>query len=114
MDVSDGLLGDLAKLCRASELGAVVNVDSVPHSAPVRKMINHGSEFRAIALNGGDDYQILCTVSQGKRALFEADAKSLNIAVTHIGELTKFARGVSVIDDGGETLQLQNGSFKHF
>lgn len=114
MDISDGLLGDLAKLCRASGLGGIVNVEDVPHSDPVRAMIGHGAEFRSIALNGGDDYEILCSVPRDRTNRFEADARSVGIAVTQIGELTKFASGVSVIDHGGQTLPVPGSSFEHF
>jgi len=114
MDISDGLLGDLAKLCGASKVGAVVNVDDVPHSPAVCAMFRHDPGFRTIALNGGDDYEVLCSVPKDRTRQFEADARTAGMAATRIGELTKYARGVSVIDSGGETLSIQSGSFEHF
>lgn len=114
MDISDGLLGDLAKLCGASGLGAVVRVEDIPYSPATRKMIGQSTEFRSRALNGGDDYELLCAIPQEQTTRFEEAVRATGIAATRIGELTKFARGVSVVDDGGEPLKIRNGSFQHF
>ncbi len=62
MDVSDGLAGDLGKLCRASGVAAVVDVSRVPLSAAARKASQASSKWLAMALSGGDDYEIVCTV----------------------------------------------------
>jgi len=114
MDISDGLLGDLAKLCRASELGAVVNIEDIPLSPAIRAMIRMSAHHRDVALNGGDDYEVLCAVPESRSADFEAAAASAGVPVARIGALTKYARGVSVIDEGGEPLQIRSGSFEHF
>lgn len=114
MDVSDGLVGDLAKLCSASGLGAVVRVEDIPHSPATRAMIRQSPEFRTRALNGGDDYELLCAIPRGRMSRFEEAARATGIAATRIGELTKYARGVSVVDDGGEPLKILSGSFQHF
>ena len=114
MDVSDGLLGDLEKLCRASGVGAVLQRDCIPHSRPVSRLIDDLPVRWEAALNGGDDYEVLCAVPPRAAALFEEEARALDMAVTQIGELTKFARGVSVVDDGGETIPVTSGGFAHF
>jgi len=114
MDISDGLVGDLAKLCSASGLGAVVRVEDIPLSPATRAMIRQSTDFRTRALNGGDDYELLCAVPPERTCRFEEAVRATGIAATRIGELTKFARGVSVVDDGGEPLKIQSGSFQHF
>lgn len=114
MDISDGLLGDLAKLCSASGLGAVVSVEDIPYSPAICAMIRQSTDFRTRALNGGDDYELLCAVPREQMDRFEEAARATGIAATRIGELTKFARGVSVVDNGGEPLQILSGSFQHF
>lgn len=114
MDVSDGLLGDLGKLCRASGLGAVLKSDRVPLSAPVATAIQNGGAGLDLALDGGDDYEVLVAIPPDRRTGFEAAAAAVGISATEIGSLTKFAPGVSVIDAGGETVQMRSRSFEHF
>lgn len=59
MDISDGLAGDLAKLCDASGVSAVIDVASVPLSAAAREAIALDPALFETALTGGDDYEIL-------------------------------------------------------
>ena len=66
MDVSDGLAGDLTKLCAASGVSAVVNLADVPLSAPVRLLVAAGSSSIEAAVSGGDDYEVLCTVPENR------------------------------------------------
>lgn len=61
MDVSDGLLVDLEKLCAASGCGAEVNVNALPRSAHMLQLLP-AAECIERALAGGDDYEIIFTV----------------------------------------------------
>ncbi|KAF2992745.1 thiamine-phosphate kinase [Methylocystis sp. MJC1] len=65
MDVSDGLAGDLAKLCAASGVGAVVEAPMVPLSDAAREAIALAPGLFETALTGGDDYEILFTAAPG-------------------------------------------------
>jgi thiamine-monophosphate kinase len=64
MDVSDGLVGDLGKLCRASGVGAVVEAPLVPLSESSRAAIALAPGLFETALTGGDDYEILFTAAR--------------------------------------------------
>jgi thiamine-monophosphate kinase len=60
MDLSDGLAGDLAKICQASGVGAEIDVDALPiHPA---LLVAFPSEAVELALRGGEDYNLLVTV----------------------------------------------------
>ncbi len=61
MDVSDGLLTDLDKLCSASSCGASIDIDALPRSSPMRQLFDDATCVD-YALAGGDDYEILFTV----------------------------------------------------
>ena len=61
MDVSDGLLTDLQKLCAASHCGAVLDVDALPASAAMRELFDADTAID-YALAGGDDYELLFTL----------------------------------------------------
>jgi thiamine-monophosphate kinase len=86
MDLSDGLIGDLPKLARASGLGAHVAVERLPLSEPLRAAVPE-AQARGLALAAGDDYELLLAVPAARLAELEAEADRLNLTLTPIGEL---------------------------
>jgi thiamine-monophosphate kinase len=113
MDVSDGLVGDLAKLCRASQVRAEVEAARVPLSDAAKAVIAADSAAFETALTGGDDYEILCTVPFGKAASFRAAALAAQIAVSEIGKITA-GEGANFVGADGKALSFQRSSFSHF
>jgi thiamine-monophosphate kinase len=113
MDVSDGLVGDFAKLCRASGVAADVDVGRVPLSEAAKAVISADSAVLESALTGGDDYEIVCTVPAARSASFQAAAKAANVAVTEIGEI-KAGEGARFLAANGEALTFKRASFSHF
>ena len=73
MDVSDGLAGDLAKLCAASGVSAVIDAPSIPLSAPAAALLARGAVGIERIVSGGDDYEILCAIPENR---FEAFARA--------------------------------------
>ncbi len=67
MDVSDGLAGDLAKLCRAARLDAAVDVAHVPLSRAARTALAAEPALIETILTGGDDYEVLAAVPRTQR-----------------------------------------------
>ncbi len=86
IDVSDGLLGDLAHLQERSGVGACVQVLDVPRSEAMRA-IEPALQWRCV-LAGGDDYELLFTASPLERDAVIAAAKACCIAITRIGTMT--------------------------
>jgi thiamine-monophosphate kinase len=113
MDVSDGLAGDLAKLCDASGVGAEVAVERMPLSEAARQVIARDPNAREIALTGGDDYEILCTMAADKAAAFRAMASAAGVQATEIGRITE-GEGVRLLDEQGRPLTLARTSYSHF
>ena len=66
MDVSDGLAGDLAKLCRASGVAAEIDVTRVPLSNAAHAALAADPALVEPILTGGDDYEIVLTIAPGK------------------------------------------------
>ena len=66
MDVSDGLAGDLAKLCRASSVAAEIDVSRVPLSEAARAALAADPALIETVLTGGDDYEIVLTLAPEK------------------------------------------------
>jgi thiamine-monophosphate kinase len=112
MDVSDGLVGDLAKLCRASGVAADIQVARVPLSDAAKAVIASEPSMLEAALTGGDDYEIVCTVAAAKADSFRAAAKAAKVAVTEIGEITA-GEGVRFLASG-QALTFKRTSFSHF
>ena len=73
MDVSDGLAGDLAKLCRASGVSAVIERASIPLSAAAATLLARGTVGIEAIVSGGDDYEILCAIPENR---FDAFAQA--------------------------------------
>ena len=112
MDVSDGLAGDLAKLCRASGVAADIDVTRVPLSEAARAALAAEPALLDTVLTGGDDYEILLTLAPDKLAAFRAAAGKAGIAATEIGSIAagEGARFMSA----GRLLSFARPSYSHF
>lgn len=113
MDISDGLVKDLGRLCRASALAAEVRADAVPLSAAARRAVELRPELRELPLTGGDDYEVLAAVAPAQAAAFEASARTGGVPVTRIGYLHQ-GRGVRVLGSDGKPLELTRPGYDHF
>jgi thiamine-monophosphate kinase len=112
MDVSDGLAGDLAKLCRASGVAAEVDVTRVPLSAAAGAALAADPALIETVLTGGDDYEIVLTLPPERRRPFRAAADRAGIAVSEIGRVAGGV-GARFVRDG-EPLTFARPSFSHF
>jgi thiamine-monophosphate kinase len=112
MDVSDGLAGDLAKLCRASSLAAEIDVGRVPLSDAARAALAAEPGLIETVLTGGDDYEVLLTISSERLAPFRSAAEHDGVPVREIGCLFAGA-GARFTRDGKEMTFVQP-SFSHF
>lgn len=113
MDVSDGLVGDLAKMMRASRTGARVELARTPLSESARAAIAFDNSLFETALTGGDDYEILCTIAPRQCASFEAGAQAAGVMATRIGEVLA-GDTTSFVEASGATRVFKRGSFSHF
>jgi thiamine-monophosphate kinase len=99
MDVSDGLLLDLQRLCAASRCGAEVDLDSLPLSRALIAERGQDRSARIFAATGGDDYALLAALP----ADFDPVSLSLPKAptLTRIGKLVS-GRGLTLRDRDGD------------
>lgn len=111
IDVSDGLLGDLAHLLRRSGVGARLEVDALPRSATL------AAQPRAVQLEcllaGGDDYELLFTAPPALAPRVRDAASAAGVAVTRIGRI-EAGTSLRLVDAAGEALANTWGSFDHF
>ena len=112
MDISDGLVGDLAKLCRASGVAADIDIARVPLSDAVRAAVAADPAAIESALTGGDDYEILLTLAPEKLSAFTAEANEAGLAVTEIASV-KAGQGARFLRHG-KPLAFARPSYSHF
>ena len=113
MDVSDGLVGDLGKLCRASGVGADVDVARVPLSKAALAVLVADPKATETMLTGGDDFEVVATVPPRKLKSFLAAARRTGVPATGIGRITA-ARGARFLGPDGRPLRFVRTSFSHF
>ena len=111
IDVSDGLLGDLAHVLRRSSVGAEVRVDALPRSAVLRGLPL--ALQRECTLAGGDDYELVFTAPPAAATAVRAAAEHAQVAVTRIGRI-EAAAGLRLVDAQGRAVANGYGSFDHF
>jgi len=110
IDVSDGLVQDLGHLCGQSRVGAVIRAATVPRS---RAYCLHAGAGDTLALHGGEDYELLCTVPKRHVKRLQQARRGLGCRITCIGEITA-ERGICVVDASGQPMRLAAGGFDHF
>jgi thiamine-monophosphate kinase len=110
MDVSDGLLGDLGKLCDASGVGAIVNLERLPLSPALLASFDAASAER-FALGGGDDYELVFTVPTAAAQEFETTLGAAG-TITRIGEIVA-GHGVRC-QRAGRTVEFGIAGYDHF
>jgi thiamine-monophosphate kinase len=111
IDVSDGLLGDLAHVLRRSEVGAELQVDALPRSAAMRTQPE--ALQRTCTLAGGDDYELVFTAPPRRAAQVAAAGEAARVGVTRIGRIEGDA-GLRLLDREGRALANTFTAFDHF
>lgn len=114
MDVSDGLVGDLAHICEVSGVGAEIDAHLVPLSAAAKAALAAEPALLSLILNGGDDYEVLATVPAPAAQSFADDARRAGVPVTRIGTIVS-GRGRPVVRGAdGKVVKLSASGHTHF
>lgn len=112
MDLSDGLYGDIQHILRRSSVGASIDVQKLPLSQALKDSCDNASAF-ALALSGGEDYELLFTVPENKRGSLDVLLSPYGVALTCIGRITGVA-GKLELKNGEQVFNYQPQGFKHF
>jgi thiamine-monophosphate kinase len=110
IDLSDGLLGDLGHICRASQVGARIRV----HDLPVHPLVKTAFGERSVdmAVSGGEDYELLFAAEDD---VIERVRSALPGPVTLVGEIVADDPGkVTLLGERGEVLEHAGRSWDHF
>ena len=113
MDISDGLLIDLSRLCEESKVGSKIYSDKIPVSSELRKASKKlGLSYQKLALAGGEDYELLFT---GSTEAIDRVKKSASCPITIIGEIIADKAGeITLVDKTGKPFNLGRAGWEHF
>ena len=107
IDISDGLSSDLSRVCKASQVGAIINAEQIPISEQAQK----NAEPLNSALNDGEDFELLFTLSKGdcQKLLDKWDGPT---AITQIGTITDTGKMQIKMPDG-RISDLESKGYNH-
>jgi len=114
LDVSDGLMGDLAHMCAASGVGAQVELARLPLSAAAGAALSRDPGLIEAVASGGDDYEILFAAPPEKAGEVNAVAAETGVGVTRIGKLVDAQCGIVALDGEGREIPLPKAGYRHF
>ena len=102
IDISDGLLIDLSRLCDESKVGARIYTNNIPVSSELKKAASClGISPIRLALSGGEDYELLFTAPRDKR-----------VKAIYIGDITESER--VIINTLGKKRAFSAEGYQHF
>ena len=109
MDISDGLSSEILHICKQSQLGCVLYEDKLPIAEATRQAaFKFEIDPTACALSGGEDYELLFTISQS-----EYDKLVLNEQISVVGYMTDAEQGAHIITKGGSKYPITAQGWNH-
>ena len=112
IDVSDGLLADLTHICRASGVGARVELEALPASDALRAAFDDATRH-ALQASGGDDYELCFTAPADLREEIERLSRETATPVARIGRI-EAGEGVRAMDGRGLQWTPGRAGYQHF
>ncbi len=109
LDISDGLSSEILHICKQSNLGCILYEEKIPIAEQMRTAVyKFEMDPTACALSGGEDYELLFTVSQSD---YEKITQNENISI--IGYMTEIEAGAKIITKGGSQHALTAQGWNH-
>jgi thiamine-monophosphate kinase len=115
IDISDGLSGDLRHICEESHVGVELDLSALPISPACRAYAaSRKLDPIHLALAGGEDYELLFTVSPQQRSRVERAAIEQGFSLTCIGMIHPLRFEIQALSPHGRRHRLANTSYEHF
>jgi len=111
IDISDGLIVDLEHICQASNVGANIVLDAIPLSNIMRDSLLLEDAIN-LALTGGDDYELLFTVSEDNKVGMETALSHAGTPVTCIGQINASQTISTTLNN--KPVPIAHAGFEHF
>jgi thiamine-monophosphate kinase len=110
IDISDGLASEIMHLCKASKLGCQIYDEKIPIDGQTSMTaIDFNLDPATCALNGGEDYELLFTISQSDYEKIKG-----NPHMSVIGHMTDANGGIYLVDKNDSTIELKAQGWNHF
>ena len=110
IDISDGLSSELSHISKSSNLGIKIFIDKIPFAKETRKTAEElNIDLLVSALFGGEDYELLFTVS-----LADFEKIKNNPIYSPIGHISKDVNGVKLYDSSGKSVEINHNSWTAF
>lgn len=113
MDISDGLVKDLERMCKASGVGAVIDSGLIVWSRPLGIVLAKQPDVFTRVLSAGDDYEVLATVSQDQIEPLRAKTRTTPTSMQRIGTIVEGV-GVRVMRTDGTDIVFDRKGWDHF
>ena len=113
IDLSDGLIDDLAKMINRQKLSYQLWEEKIPLSKHLLNYIEKNNLKKSNFISNGDDYQILFTAGSDKSRIIQSTSKKLGIKITKIGKIILNNKKSSIITKKGKYLLIKNSGYKH-
>jgi thiamine-monophosphate kinase len=112
IDLSDGIKSDLKHILFASQVGATIDVESLPLSEAMLATVGKEAGIR-YALTSGDDYELLFTIPEEQKGSLDVAFANCNVPATCIGRINGVPEKLE-LTAGEETYELPKEGFQHF
>ena len=110
IDISDGLSSEIIHLCKNSKVGANLFEEKIPLDPAVISVCEEFNiDSTTIALNGGEDYELLFTVDQK-----DFDKIKGNPNFTIIGYMTEEREGMHLVTRGNQKIPMKAQGWNTF
>ena len=113
IDISDGLLSDLGHVCRASWVGAELDIDALPASEALLRTCDIVTR-RELQTAGGDDYELCFTAPKTARLAVEDAMQASDVPATRIGRITGDSGKIALRDGDGIEWFAPRAGYVHF
>ena len=113
IDLSDGLIDDLAKMINRQKLSYQLWEEKIPLSKHLLYYLKKNNLKKSNFISNGDDYQILFTAGSDKSRIIQSTSKKLGIKITKIGKIILNNKKSSIITKKGKYLLIKNSGYKH-
>ena len=113
IDISDGLIADLEKLINKQKVSYMLNLNNVPISQNLKKLLIQKKLDKISFISQGDDYQILFTANSSKSRIINKTAKSLGIKISKIGKISSKLQKSEIIDQKGNKIAIKTKGYSH-
>ena len=113
IDLSDGLIDDLAKMINRQKLSYQLWEEKIPLSKHLLNYLKKNNLKKSNFISNGDDYQILFTAGSDKSRIIQSTSMKLGIKITKIGKIILNNKKSSIITKKGKYLLIKNSGYKH-